>query len=108
MLDHTAYRLYNVKRTRRAKLKLKVRAERGVTSGIALVGRDADTATVSRKVKILKRGGRGSVTLRRAADFERITAVVVNADGRVRGFSQKTGDWVYTEDNRKYLVSLAR
>ena len=104
-LDHTAYRLFKVPRTSRPSLRLRVVAERGTRTGIALVGRDDATATVTTKQKLLKRGGAGSVTLPSPGDFERITAVVVNADGRVDGF---TGiDWRYTRDNRRFKARLS-
>ena len=45
------------------------------------------------------------MTLKHAKGYERITAVIVNADGRVRGF--RGGDWVYANDNAKFDVSLA-
>lgn len=106
VLDHTAYRLLNVQPTSRRQLKLRVRAERGVETGIALVGRDDDTGTVTRKVKLLRKGGRGSVTLGSPGGFERITAAVVNADGRVKGFDPDRGDWVYSRNNVKFRVGV--
>ena len=105
-LDHTAYQLMNVPATTKPTLTLKVKAKKGVTSGIALVGRDDQTATVTREVRLLEKGGKGSVTLAGANGFERITAVVVNADGTVSGFSQAERDWVYTQDNIPYTATL--
>ncbi|HEX2129615.1 MAG TPA: MXAN_6640 family putative metalloprotease [Solirubrobacterales bacterium] len=106
VVDHTAYRLLNVKPSSRPRLKLRVRAERGVVSGIGLVGRDDDTGQVTRKVKVLRKGGRGSVTLRAPERFERITAAIVNADGRVRGFDPERGDWVYSRNNAEFRASV--
>jgi hypothetical protein len=106
VLDHTAYRLFNVAPTHSPKLKLRVRGERGVQTGIALVGRDDETGSVTRKVKLLKKGGRGSVTLPGPGKFERVTAVVVNADGRVKGFDPRIRDWVYTRNNVEYHASV--
>jgi hypothetical protein len=106
VLDHTAYRLFKVAPTSRARMKLRVRAERGVQTGIALVGRDDDTGKVTRKVKLLNRGGRGSVTLPKPSSFERITAAVVNADGRVKGFDPDRRDWVYTHNNAEFRAGV--
>lgn len=103
-LRHTSYRLFDVGTTTKASLKLKVKAERKTQTGIALVGRDDHTASVARQVKLLKNGGRGSVKLANASTFERITAVVVNADGRVNGYGEN--DWNYTRDNRRFNASL--
>ena len=67
-------------------------------AGLALVARDGDAlaGTVTKKRSYLDQGGKGSVTLSTPGRFERITAVLVNADGRVNGFAG--GDWVYSKD----------
>ena len=49
-----------------------------------------------------RRGGRKRVTLEGVQGFERITAVVSNADGRVRG-----GDTAnYAHDDERFRASL--
>jgi hypothetical protein len=101
-----AYRLLNVGATSGSKLKLSV-SSGDVRAGLALVGRDDDTGRVVTKVKFLKHGGRGSVTLASPGDFERLTAVVVNADARARGFDRVHRDWNYTEDNAKLTAQLS-
>ena len=104
-LDHTAYRLFDVKPA--GKLRLQAEVKGGTRAGIALVAREGDelNAKVKRKARYLGDDGRGSVTLKHAKGYERITAVIVNADGRVRGF--RGGDWVYANDNAKFDVSLS-
>jgi hypothetical protein len=104
-LDHTAYRLLDVRGTG-AKLKLKVDAEQGVRAGVALVARDGDalTGSVVQKIEFLAKGGKGSVVLSQPDRFERITAVVVNADDRERG--RAYGDWVYSRDNAAFKLKL--
>ncbi|MQA76133.1 MAG: hypothetical protein GEU88_17660 [Solirubrobacterales bacterium] len=106
-LDHTGYRLLKVKSGGRS-IELKVDAERGVRAGIALVARDGDelAGSVTEKSKYLPTGGRASVTLSKPGSFERITAVVVNADGRVKGF--RNTDWVYAKDNQRFTARLTR
>jgi hypothetical protein len=102
-LDHTAYRLLDLGGAG-GDLELTLEVERGVSAAVAIVARDGDelTGTVTRKLKYLKQGGRKSVTLADAGRFERITAVVVNADDDVSGFAR--GDWVYTADNAKFTL----
>jgi hypothetical protein len=106
VLDHTAYRLLQAKPGGDGRLKLRVRAPRNVRTAIALVGRDgpALAGAITTKLKYLPRGGRDAVTLGGAHGFERITAVLVNADGRVNGFAG--GDWNYTRDNERFRLSL--
>jgi hypothetical protein len=106
VLDHMAYRLFNVQPTSGAKLKLSLSAG-SVRAGLALVGRDDDTGRVVSKVKFLKHGGSGSVTLSSPGDFERITAVVVNADARANGFDNVHRDWNYTQDNAELTARLS-
>lgn len=105
-LDHTAYRLLHVKPGGRGVARVRVWVRRGIRTGIALVGRDGSPlgGAITQALKYLPRGGRATVKLRRAGRFERITAVVANADGRVRGFAGS--DWNYTRDNERYRVVL--
>ena len=102
-LDHTAYRLLRVKPRGANKVRLRVRARRGVRTAIALVGRDgpATTGELKTKFSYAPKGGKDSVALKNARSYERITAVVVNADGRVKGNSRR-----YTRNNERYRVSL--
>ena len=104
-LDHTAFRLLDVTPAR--SLRLEVEAAPGVRAGIALVAREGDklSGRVVSRSRYLGRNGRGSVILRSAGGYERVTAVVVNADGRVRGF--RDGDWVYAKDGRRFDVQLS-
>src|SRR5690606_22310495 len=87
ILDHTSSSLINVA-ARRRNLKLVVKTRRGVRAAIALVGRRGPVARgrVVRRMKLLPRGGRGVVRLRHARRYDRVTAVIVNADGRTRGW----------------------
>jgi hypothetical protein len=103
-LDHASYRLIRVAPGSASRLKLSVRAARGVHTGIALVARagGAETGEVRVKFDYLRRGGREGITLQNAQDFERITAVVTNADGRVRG--SNTSD--YAHDNERFRATL--
>ena len=106
VLDHTTYRLLRVKAGGRV-VKLRVRAPRGISSGISLVGR-LKSGRLVKAIKILKNGGRGTVRLSRPGRFVRITAVVANADFDQSGFSGRIGDWLYTGNNARYSLRLTR
>lgn len=102
-LDHTAYRLYRVRG--RGTVMFRGKVQRGTRAGIALVGRSGPQAggTVEVKLRYLRRGGRGGVRLKGIGRFDRVTAVVVNADGRVRGGSRD-----YVRDRRKVRLRIER
>jgi hypothetical protein len=106
-LDHTAYRLLNVQPSGGGKLKLSAEVDKGVRAGLALVARDGDelSGAVTKKVRFLDKGGSGSVTLSDPGRFERITAVLINADDAVKGFSG--GDWVYSGDDTGFSARLS-
>lgn len=105
-LDHAAYRLLRVKPGGRNRVRLKVRAPDGVRAAIALVGLEgtstAGTAVTERDYA--HQGGKLVVRLRGARRFERITAVVANADGRIAGFGGR--DWAYRSDNERFRARL--
>jgi hypothetical protein len=107
-LDHAAYRLFRVSETRAAKIRLRLRVERGVRSGLALVARKGEEVggKVVARTEFLRRGGEGSVSLRRPRRFDRVTAVIANADGRQHGFG--FDDWDYTRDNRDFSARIQK
>ncbi len=106
VLDHTAYRLFDVGATTVPSLKLTLKAG-NVRSGVALVGRDDDTETVTTAVRYLGHGGKATVVLDNPSQFERITAVVVNADARIKGRSRDGRDWNYVYDNAQLKATLS-
>jgi hypothetical protein len=105
-LDHTAYRLLDVDPGARDVLKLRVTARRNVRTAIALVGRtgDPETGEIDKDLEYSGKGGKLAVRLADVQDYDRITAMVANADGRVRG--RRGNDWNYTRDNERFRVSL--
>ena len=105
-LDHTGYRLFDVKANAAPSLKLSLKAGK-VRAGVALVGRDDDTGTVSTAVRYLGKGGKATVVLDDPSRFERITAAVVNADTRIKGRSRDGRDWNYLYDNAQLKASLS-
>ncbi len=104
-LNHTAYILKRVRPGNADRLRLRVRAPAGTRSGIALIGRrgGARQGKVISAVKYLNKGGTGVVTLRGARRFRRITAVIVNADGRMR---RNQFGWRYAHDRKQYVAKL--
>lgn len=104
-LDNTSYRLIKVK-PKGGSVKLKVKAEKGTNSTIALIGREGsvDGGTVTTEIKRLSKGGKGTVALGDAGRFSRITAAVINSDGRSKGYSH--GVRVYPSDGSVYKYSL--
>jgi hypothetical protein len=100
-LNHTAYRLYRVRAAGTAKLIVKVR--RGTRSAVALVGRRGASTGGEIEIasKYLGRGGRAAVELADAGSYDKVTAVLINADGRVRGSSR-----TYTRDRRTFRARI--
>lgn len=104
-LDNTSFRLLKVG-AKSGPVTLKVKATRGTASTIALIGRagPVDGGTVTTELLQLPNGGSGEVTLPEVSGFSRVTAAVVNSDGRSKGFSR--GERRYTGDNSTYKYSL--
>ena len=73
---------------------------------MALVGRDKTTVHHDRGLEYLEEGRQGSVTLTDPTRYERITAVVVNADGRIDGRARDGRDWHYLNDNAALKIKL--
>lgn len=105
-LHHTGYRLLHVYTRRGRALHLSARAPRGLRFGLALVARRGGSVRgrVVRRVRFVRRGGRASVRLRHPGRFDRVTAVVVNADARATG--RRLGDWAYSKDSQRLRVNL--
>ena len=105
-LDNTSFRLYDVKPTMDPSTTLKVKAEQGTQSTIALIGRQGgEPGVIDEDVKYLPKGGNGTVTLANPGTFSRITAVVANVDGRSRRTDNK-GRRIYSSDASGYKFSL--
>jgi hypothetical protein len=97
---HMTYKLFNVPVTKN-KITLLAQTPRGVTGGLALVGRSgaARTGNVVIVTDLIPNGGIGKVVLRGARRFRRITAVIVNADFSQVGYDNNRGDWVWSGDS---------
>ncbi|MEA2449491.1 MAG: hypothetical protein QOG63_1423 [Thermoleophilaceae bacterium] len=109
-LNHTTYALINVRAGGSRAIHAAVRVPAGTRASVALVGRVGEPPDSATRValKQLPHGGLGSVTMPRPGRFSRLTAVIVNSDASVRGFSLSTGDWVYRKDGQRVLASVSR
>jgi hypothetical protein len=107
LLNHTTFQLLRVRAPRGRAVVVRLTAARGTATGLALVGRigsERHGRAVDR-IDYRRGGGRLTVRLPRPGRFKRITAVVVNADGRARGFSARRLDWLYLTDQFPFEVS---
>ena len=107
-LDHTAYALLNVDPAGENAVTAGGTLPRGVAGAIAIVGRTGDETNGSSVValKRLPNGGPGRATLANANSFSRITAVIINADVDVDGFSRSRGDWNWLADESEISVAI--
>jgi hypothetical protein len=107
MLNHTTFQLLRVRAGRGRAVAVHLTAPRGTAAGLALVGR-IGSERGGRTLSVLDfshGGGRLGVRLSRPERFQRITAVVVNADARARGFSARRLDWLYLTDGFPFEIS---
>jgi hypothetical protein len=101
-LPHTTFGLLDVPTTYAPRIKFILEAPRGVQMAVALVGRVGDETGGASAVALtrLPRGGTGTVTLADPSRFTRVTAVIVNADGRTTGrYSRAFRDWEWVGDD---------
>nr|MDQ2630205.1 hypothetical protein [Actinomycetota bacterium] len=106
MLNHTTFQLLRVQAGPGRAVVVNLAAPLGTAAGLALVGRLGSERRGRPLVRIdyQRGGGRLSVRLRNPGRFERITAVIVNADARARGFSARRLDWNYLTDGLPFEV----
>ncbi|MGN6588365.1 MAG: MXAN_6640 family putative metalloprotease [Solirubrobacterales bacterium] len=107
VLNHTTFQLLHVRAPQGRAVVVHLTAPLGTAAGLALVGRigsERGGYTVSR-INYKPEGGEMTVRLSRPGRFKRITAVVVNADGRARGFSARRLDWLYLTDGLPFEIS---
>jgi len=106
MLNHTTFQLLRVPRAEGRAAVVELVAPRGTAAGLALVGRRGSERGGRTLVRTAYRrgGGRLGVRLSRPGRFSRVTAVIVNADARARGFSARRLDWNYLTDGLPFEV----
>jgi hypothetical protein len=105
-LNHTTFQLLRVHAHGGRAVIVTATAPRRAAAGLALVGRiggERDGRVVSR-LNFEPRGGVMTARLARPGRFERITAVLVNADTREDGFSARRLDWNYLTESAPFSV----
>jgi hypothetical protein len=106
-LNHTTFTLIRVHAHTGSAVEVKVEAPEGVDAGLALVGRigsERHGHTV-KAVEYAEAGGGLTATLPDPGRFQRITAVVVNADASAAGYSARHLDWRYLTEDTRFRVS---
>jgi hypothetical protein len=105
-LNHATFQLLRVHARHGRAVVAQADAPTGVAAGLALVGRVGSErgGRVVSKLRFKRSGGRMTVRLGRPDRFQRITAVVINADTRADGFSARRLDWNYLTDTAPFRV----
>ena len=106
-LDNTSFRLYDVKPTMDPSTTLKVKAEKGTQSTIALIGRQGgEPGVIDEDVKYLPKGGNGHGDARRTR--ERSPGSPRSSPTSTAAASAPTskGRRIYSSDGSGYKFSL--
>ncbi len=106
-LDHTTFSLLDVPARTGSEVEVQVTAPEGVATGLALVGRlgsERQGSTV-KAVAYSRTGGTLTARLSDPARYQRITAVVVNADASATGYSARHLDWNYLTEDTPFGIS---
>lgn len=105
-LNHATFQLLRVHAQGGRAVFARAVAPPGVAAGLALVGRIGSErrGRVVSRLRFKRGGGAMTVRLGRPRRFERITAVLINADTRAEGFSVRRLDWNYLTDTAPFRV----
>lgn len=105
-LDHTTFSLLDVP-SLTGPVSLRVSAPEGMAAAVALVGRQgtAEDGAVTTDLVDLPAGGTDVVRLDDVGRYQRVTAVVVNADAEVTGGEGSAAEW---RDDQPFAVELVR
>jgi hypothetical protein len=109
-LPHTTFALLEVPPTFAPRVKLVLEGSRGTQMAAALVGRTGDEVGGTSSVALtrLPQGGTGTVPLANPSRFSRVTAVIINADGRTTGrYSRTFRDWEWVGDDATVSVRVS-
>ncbi len=106
-LNHTTFQLLRLHPRGGKALAVEVIAPEGFVAGMALVGRVGSErrGRIVSTSRFARHGGRMSARISRPGRFDRLTAVLVNADTRASGFSLRRLDWAYLTDSAPFRVS---
>jgi Family of unknown function (DUF6055) len=106
-LNHTTFGLLGVPARGGREVVVQAEAPAGVAAGLALVGRigsERQGHTV-KDVDYAEDGGELTARLPDPGRFSRITAVLVNADTKIAGYSRGHRDWRYLGNDEPFRVS---
>jgi hypothetical protein len=103
-LNHTTFQMLRVNAHSGKAVAVDVSAPLGDAAGVALVGRigSEEKGRVVSRISFKQNGGPLSVRLPDPARFDRITAVLINADTSAFGFSARNFDWNYLTDTAPF------
>jgi len=106
LLNHTTFQLLRVHARGGRAVVVRAAAPRGIEAGLALVGRIGSErhGKVVSRLRFVRSGGGMAVRLGHPGRFDRITAVLVNADASAAGFSARLLDWRYLTDSAPFRV----
>jgi hypothetical protein len=107
LLNHTTYQLLRVHAGQGKAVVVHAVAPDDDAAGLALVGRigsERGGRTVTR-LDFAEAGGKLRVMLPDPGRFQRITAVLVNADGSAHGYDAGRLDWEYLTDRKPFAIS---
>ncbi len=106
-LNHTTFTLLRVPASAGQEVEVQVKVPAGVEAGLALVGR-LGSERHGRTVKAIAYSRSGGTLTARLADparYQRLTAVIVNADATVAGYSARRVDWRYAGEDVPFGIS---
>jgi hypothetical protein len=106
-LNHTTFSLIRIHAGTGSAVEVTAQAPEGIDAGLALVGR-IGSERHGRTVKALdyaEAGGTLTATLPDPGRFQRITAVVVNADATAAGYDARHLDWRYPTEEVPFRIS---
>jgi hypothetical protein len=103
-LNHTTFQLLGVRARGGRAVAVQAVSPAGAAAGLALVGRigSEEQGQVISRIAFKRNGGTLSASLSRPARFDRITAVLINADTTAFGFSARRFDWNYLTDTAPF------
>jgi hypothetical protein len=106
-LNHTTFSLLRVHAPSGRAVVVRAQAPRGIASSLVLVGRDGSErqGRAVARLDYSRGGGQLEVRLADPGRYQRLTAILVNADSRASGFSARRLDWQYLTEQVPYEIS---
>ena len=103
-LNHTTFQLFGVNVAGGSAVVVELEAPTRVATGLALVGRvgSEEGGEVVSRLAYDSNGGLLRVRLPDPGTYDRITAVLINADSSALGFSPRRLDWNYLTDTAPF------